>query len=57
MPRAPIVFPLTSRPGGKRQESAGRVINGYAEPLGAAMLSFTEVARAIEAAHGIKENT
>jgi hypothetical protein len=26
-------------------------------PLGAAMLSFTEVARAIEAAHGIKENT
>jgi hypothetical protein len=34
MPRAPIVFPLTSRPGGKRQESAGRVINGYAEPLG-----------------------
>jgi hypothetical protein len=26
-------------------------------PLGAAMLSFTEVARAIEAAHGIKGNT
>lgn len=34
MPKSPIVFPLTSRPGGKRQESAGRLINGYAEPLG-----------------------
>src|ERR1700749_3439391 len=29
-----IPFPLSSSPGASSQESAGRIINGYAEPLG-----------------------
>lgn len=29
-----IPFPLSSSPGNRAQESAGRIINGYAEPLG-----------------------
>lgn len=34
MPVAPITFPTTSYPGSKPQESAGRLINAIAEPLG-----------------------
>lgn len=34
MPAIPIPFPLSSSPGGSSQESAGRLINCYAEPLG-----------------------
>jgi hypothetical protein len=30
----PIPWPLSSAPGASPQESAGRIINGYAEPLG-----------------------
>lgn len=33
MPEAPIPFPLTSAPGRKEADSAGRLINCYAEPL------------------------
>jgi hypothetical protein len=32
--RVPIPFPLSSAPGASAQESAGRLINCYAEPLG-----------------------
>jgi len=34
MPAVPIPFPLSSSPGATTQESAGRLINCYAEPLG-----------------------
>lgn len=34
MPAIPIPFPLSSSPGANPQESAGRLINSYAEPLG-----------------------
>src|SRR5260221_633784 len=34
MPVIPIPFPLSSAPGASAQESAGRLINCYAEPLG-----------------------
>jgi len=34
LPPAPIPFPLSSFPGANPQESAGRLINCYAEPLG-----------------------
>jgi hypothetical protein len=35
----PIPFPLSSSPGASSQESAGRIINGYAEPLGKDVLA------------------
>lgn len=35
LPDIPIPWPLSSAPGAKPQESAGRLINCYAEPLGA----------------------
>jgi hypothetical protein len=34
MKPSPIPFPLSSFPGANPQESAGRLINCYAEPLG-----------------------
>lgn len=34
MPAVPIPFPISSSPGASAQESAGRLINCYAEPLG-----------------------
>jgi len=34
VPAVPIPFPLSSSPGATTQESAGRLINCYAEPLG-----------------------
>lgn len=34
MTRVPIPFPLSSSPGASSQESAGRLVNAYAEPLG-----------------------
>lgn len=34
MPEVPIPFALSSSPGANPQESAGRLINAYAEPLG-----------------------
>ncbi len=41
-------------PAAQRQPLTDEQIERACVPLGAAMLSFTEVARAIEAAHGIK---
>lgn len=34
MPEVAVPFPLSSAPGASTQESAGRLINAYAEPLG-----------------------
>ena len=48
--------PCTSPPP-QRKPLTDEEIERACVPLGAAMLSFTEVARAIEAAHGIKEIT
>ncbi|MCS3479557.1 hypothetical protein M2212_006403 [Bradyrhizobium elkanii] len=39
MTLTPIPFPLSSSPGASSQESAGRIINGYAEPLGKDVLA------------------
>ena len=43
----------TTPPAAQRQPLTDEEIERACVPLGAAMLSFTEVARAIEAAHGI----
>jgi hypothetical protein len=50
-------LPLYTSPPAQRKPLTDEQIERACVPLGAAMLSFTEVARAIEAAHGIKEST
>lgn len=44
MTAAPIPFPLSSAPGASFQESAGRLINCYAEPLGKDVLASKKLA-------------
>ena len=51
-----FTIPLYTAPP-QRKPLTDEEIERACVPLGAAMLSFSEVARAIEAAHGIKDNT
>lgn len=43
--KKPIPVPLSTAPGSKFQESAGRLINGYADPLGATAASAVVIRR------------
>ncbi len=53
----PVGTKLYTTPQPPAQPLTDEEIERVCIPLGAAMLSFTEVARAIEAAHGIKGDT